>query len=94
MGQDGNFFKCFCLFDHLSMGRRSEPGGVDGDDDGFGGGGVAFVCDAVDGDEHVGFGEIGRRAGAGNRVGDHDKLGCRSRLAFVVADDVHQVSFR
>jgi len=32
---------------------------MDGDDDGFGGGGVAFVGHAVDRDEHVGFGEIG-----------------------------------
>ncbi len=69
-------------------------GGVDGDDDGFGGRRVAFVCHAVNGDEHVGFGEIGRGAGAGNRVGDHDKLCCCSRPALVVADDVHQVSFR
>ena len=69
-------------------------GGVDGDDDGFGCRRVAFVCHAVDGDEHVGFREIGRRAGAGNRVGNHDKLWCRSRPAFVVADDVHRVSFR
>jgi len=45
--------------------------GMDGDDDGFRGGGVAFVGDAVDGDEDVGFGEVGRDAGAGNGVGDY-----------------------
>lgn len=49
-------------------------GGMDGDDDGFGGGRVALVGDAVDGDEHVGFGEIGRDAGAGNGVRDHHKV--------------------
>jgi len=68
-------------------------GGVDGDDDGFGGGGVALVGNAIDGDEHIGFGKVGRDAGAGNGVGDDDKVCCRSRLALVVADDVHHVSF-
>ncbi len=59
----------------LFMGEiPSRGGGVDGDDDGFGGRCVAFVRHAVDGDEHVGFGEISRRAGAGNGVGDHDKM--------------------
>ena len=94
MGQDDNLLKCFYLFGRLSVGRRSEPGGMDGDDDGFGGRRVAFVCHAVDGDEHIGLGEIGRRAGAGNGVGDHDKLWCCSRLAFVVTDNIHQVAFR
>jgi len=44
---------------------------MDCDTDGFGGGGVAFVGDAIDGDEDVGFGEVGRDAGAGNGVGDY-----------------------
>jgi len=42
---------------------------MDCDTDGFGGGGVAFVGDPVDGDEHLGFGEIGGLAGAGNVEG-------------------------
>ena len=92
--QDDSLLKCFCVFSRLRVGRRSESGGVDGDDDGFGGRRVAFVCHAVDGDEDIGFGEIGRRAGSGNGVGDHDKLWCCSGLTVVVTDDIHQVAFR
>ena len=71
------------------MSRR----GMDSDDDGFGGGGVAFVGHAVDGDEHVGFGEIGGDAGAGNGVGNHRKLCGFSRLTMVMADKVYGVAF-
>ncbi len=44
---------------------------MDCDNDGFGGGGVALVGDAVDGNEDVGFGEVGADTGAGNGVGDY-----------------------
>lgn len=71
------------------MSRR----GMDSDDDGFGGGGVAFVGHAVDGDEHVGFGEIGGDAGAGNRVRDYRKLCGFARLALVMADEVYEMPF-
>ena len=67
--------------------------GVDGDDDGFGGGSVALVGDTIDGDEHVGFRKVGGDAGAGNRVGDDDKVCGQSCLTFVMADDVHYVAF-
>ncbi len=63
-----------CLRGNLTVGNRNVNGGVDGDDDGFGGGRVALVRHAVDGDEHVGFGKVRRNAGAGNGVGDHDKV--------------------
>jgi len=66
---------------------------VDRDDDGLGGGGVAFVGDAVNGDEDAGFGEIGGEACAGNGVGDHDKLHGFSRLALVRADEVYEIAF-
>jgi len=71
------------------MSRR----GMDSDDDGFGGGGVAFVGHAVDGDEHVGFGEIGGDAGAGNGVGYHCKLFGFSRVTLVMADKVYEMPF-
>lgn len=71
------------------MARR----GMDCDDHGFRGGGVAFVGDAVDGDEDVGFWEICGDAGAGNGVGDYGKLRGFARVAFMVASDVYQVAF-
>ena len=63
------------------------------DDYGFGGGGVPFVGDAVDRDEHIGFGEIGSDTGAGNGVGNYGKLFGFARVAFMVARDVYQVAF-
>ena len=72
---------------------RNDRMRMDRDDDGFGGGGVAFVGDAVDGDEDVGFGEVGGDTGAWDGVGDYGELWGLSCLAFMMAGDVYEVAF-
>ena len=77
---------------------------MNGDDDGFGGWGIALIRDAVDGDEDVGFGKVGCHAGKGNGVGEesrgwipakdrgNDEMKMNARMSYVLLGSVPRLS--
>ena len=64
---------------------------LEADDDQFGDGGIAFFCDAVDGDEHICFGIVGRGALAGYGVGDDDEAMGDTVNAAVVIKNIYDI---
>src|SRR5215216_6462706 len=68
--------------------------GADADDDRLGGGRVALVGDAADGDEDVGLGEVGGGAAARERVGHDEEAAGRALLAVEVAEEVYDLPGR
>ena len=68
--------------------------GVEGNNHGFGSGGITFLRHAFNRNEDIGFGEIGGDTLEGDGVRDHLELPGRSGFPFKMADEIHEISLR